>query len=416
MSSCLSDGGTAYSFELETMKSPPSRTASHNTPSPSSTISESNSPPLALSTRKPRTRRKRPNQTYDEAAALLSTAYPNIFSSKRRKTPSLNPLFLGTNKSPLSDYDEASELLLPFESIEETDFLFNPTIRTESDHLLEHKEVNLGGEIDDYELNRFGVFDPGSILDVEIEEGIDSFMGNIEEENLGDGESGSSGRNCHRIGQSPWYGGSMGFGSAGNFRLALGLRNALRENDDSSLCRFPTVEFEQISPRIQTSTILADDGKSNAVDNGENKTSATVAGDLKKKKKKVALAAELKSSENPNLKPEQSQRVSPILKLDYDRVLEAWSDKESPFSDEMLSSDSAGIDLHARLAEIDLFGESGMREASVLRYKEKRRNRLFSNSQKIRYQVRKLNADQRPRMKGRFVKKPNVRNLRVERT
>lgn len=51
----------------------------------------------------------------------------------------------------------------------------------------------------------------------------------------------------------------------------------------------------------------------------------------------------------------------------------------------------------ARLSELDLFGESGLREACVLRYKEKRRNRLFST--KIRYQVRKLNADQRPRMK-----------------
>lgn len=51
------------------------------------------------------------------------------------------------------------------------------------------------------------------------------------------------------------------------------------------------------------------------------------------------------------------------------------------------------------LAEIDLFGENGMREASVLRYKEKRMNRLFSNSKQIRYQVRKLSADQRPRMK-----------------
>ncbi|KAL6507287.1 hypothetical protein OROGR_023482 [Orobanche gracilis] len=45
----------------------------------------------------------------------------------------------------------------------------------------------------------------------------------------------------------------------------------------------------------------------------------------------------------------------------------------------------------------------GQREASVLRYKEKRRNRLFSK--KIRYQVRKLNAEKRPRLKGRFVKR-----------
>lgn len=37
------------------------------------------------------------------------------------------------------------------------------------------------------------------------------------------------------------------------------------------------------------------------------------------------------------------------------------------------------------------------REARVLRYKEKRQTRLFSK--KIRYQVRKLNADKRPRLK-----------------
>lgn len=39
----------------------------------------------------------------------------------------------------------------------------------------------------------------------------------------------------------------------------------------------------------------------------------------------------------------------------------------------------------------------GQREASVLRYKEKRRNRLFAK--RIRYEVRKLNAENRPRMK-----------------
>lgn len=39
----------------------------------------------------------------------------------------------------------------------------------------------------------------------------------------------------------------------------------------------------------------------------------------------------------------------------------------------------------------------GQREASVLRYKEKRQNRLFSK--RIRYEVRKLNAEKRPRIK-----------------
>ncbi|CAK9161743.1 unnamed protein product [Ilex paraguariensis] len=43
------------------------------------------------------------------------------------------------------------------------------------------------------------------------------------------------------------------------------------------------------------------------------------------------------------------------------------------------------------------------REACVLRYKEKRQNRLFSK--RIRYEVRKFNAEKRPRVKGRFAKR-----------
>ena len=42
----------------------------------------------------------------------------------------------------------------------------------------------------------------------------------------------------------------------------------------------------------------------------------------------------------------------------------------------------------------------GQRQASVLRYKEKRQSRLFSK--RIRYEVRKLNAEKRPRMKVTF--------------
>ncbi|KAF2533865.1 hypothetical protein F2Q70_00030785 [Brassica cretica] len=51
------------------------------------------------------------------------------------------------------------------------------------------------------------------------------------------------------------------------------------------------------------------------------------------------------------------------------------------------------------------FGDGG-REARVSRYREKRRTRLFSK--KIRYEVRKLNAEKRPRMKGRFVKRASL--------
>ncbi|KAJ9564151.1 hypothetical protein OSB04_000117 [Centaurea solstitialis] len=54
----------------------------------------------------------------------------------------------------------------------------------------------------------------------------------------------------------------------------------------------------------------------------------------------------------------------------------------------------------------EMMGSNAMihrREASVQRYKEKRRNRLFAKT--IRYEVRKLNAEKRPRIKGRFVKR-----------
>ncbi|KAF8077236.1 hypothetical protein N665_1054s0013 [Sinapis alba] len=385
MSSCLS-GGATYTFELKMKKSPPSRaSSSHNTPSPSSTISESNSPPFTISTRRPRTRRKRPNQTYNEAAALLSTAYPNLFTSSKRRNPS-DTLFL-------SDYDEASQLLLPYE--EETAFLFNPTIQTKPYQFLEQKEkVSFNSEV-----NRFELFDEESIvLDEEIEEGIDSFMGSNESN---DGE-------CTKM---PCYGSYVGlFGSVGNFPLGHGLRSSLREeeedDDDASLCRYPTVELEHISPRFQT-TALADVGKHDAVDSVKSKTVAVEKKKKRKRKKKVAAAA-AESKRVEDLKTEK--RVSLFLKLDYDRVLEAWSDKESPFSDEILGSHATtGIDIHEMLGEIDLLGESGMREGSMLRYKEKRRrSRLSSNSKQIRYQVRKLSADQRPRMKGRFVRRPNI--------
>uniref|UniRef100_A0A5B7BDM9 CCT domain-containing protein n=1 Tax=Davidia involucrata TaxID=16924 RepID=A0A5B7BDM9_DAVIN len=129
------------------------------------------------------------------------------------------------------------------------------------------------------------------------------------------------------------------------------------------------------------------------------------------------------------------------LKLDYQEILNAWSDKgplyikvESPQTvpdlhddfpphdspnglmdgwgsnggvwrvPEMSCSNGNGNG-NVKIKEEEQGGEEwkmGQREASVLRYKEKRQNRLFSK--RIRYEVRKLNAEKRPRMKGRFVK------------
>ncbi|PHT91985.1 hypothetical protein T459_07098 [Capsicum annuum] len=135
---------------------------------------------------------------------------------------------------------------------------------------------------------------------------------------------------------------------------------------------------------------------------------------------------------------QRQQQLS--LKLDYDEILNAWSDKgplylhsespqivpdilddfltcETPFSSngglmgssavlyrvpEVVASEQSGGKA-TEIEEEDLNMKAGRREASVMRYKEKRQNRLFSKT--IRYQVRKLNAEKRPRVKGRFVKR-----------
>ncbi|BAT81482.1 Protein CHLOROPLAST IMPORT APPARATUS 2 Precursor [Vigna angularis] len=90
------------------------------------------------------------------------------------------------------------------------------------------------------------------------------------------------------------------------------------------------------------------------------------------------------------------------LNLNYQEVLDAWSNRGSLWADDCsLSLETNNAYYNGEVPVLE--EERARREASVLRYKEKRQNRLFSK--KIRYQVRKLNADKRPRIKGRFVKR-----------
>ncbi|KAJ9152808.1 hypothetical protein P3X46_026328 [Hevea brasiliensis] len=99
------------------------------------------------------------------------------------------------------------------------------------------------------------------------------------------------------------------------------------------------------------------------------------------------------------------------LKLDYQGIMNAWSDKgplyikgeESPQTVPDLHEGSNWLVAGWTVPDIKSGEKLGQREASVLRYKEKRQTRLFAK--RIRYQVRKLNAEKRPRLKGRFVKR-----------
>ncbi|KAK4846827.1 hypothetical protein QYF36_022358 [Acer negundo] len=131
----------------------------------------------------------------------------------------------------------------------------------------------------------------------------------------------------------------------------------------------------------------------------------------------------------------KKRRLMLALKLDYQQILNAWSDKGPLYIDgdspqtvpdlhddnvalmdgwgggvgslwtvpEMTSSDAGDSKANEDVRGKESCWKREHREASVLRYKEKRQTRLFSK--RIRYEVRKLNAEKRPRMKGRFVKR-----------
>ncbi|KAK9940870.1 hypothetical protein M0R45_017510 [Rubus argutus] len=101
---------------------------------------------------------------------------------------------------------------------------------------------------------------------------------------------------------------------------------------------------------------------------------------------------------------DEMKKVQLNLNLNYQEVLDAWSDRGSLWAEDCSSYSSMAAS-NGNYGEVPVMEEerSTRREASVLRYKEKRQSRLFSK--KIRYQVRKLNADKRPRLKGRFVKR-----------
>ncbi|XP_047321061.1 zinc finger protein CONSTANS-LIKE 16 [Impatiens glandulifera] len=152
-------------------------------------------------------------------------------------------------------------------------------------------------------------------------------------------------------------------------------------------------------------------------------------------KMEVKLEEEEMSKEMKKMKKNSMQKV--LLRLDYEEVIKAWDDKKSPWTSggrpELNSSTECWPDcmVSSKIKDKGRCGmvhqhqypyhhHSGMmgggggrngiaadegREARVSRYREKRRTRLFSK--KIRYEVRKLNAEKRPRMKGRFVKRSN---------
>ncbi|KAL8509647.1 hypothetical protein ACS0TY_016756 [Phlomoides rotata] len=194
MSSC-------YSLNLELIKFKPPTTFSPS--NSSSSPSESTTSPRSILTRKARTPRKRPNQTYNEAAAILSTSFPKIFPLKKplKFTKSL------CNRSP------------PFLSQ-------GPPIlmrKTESRCAAAESRVCNYSEIWDDD------FSAESLLDEEIEEGIDSIMG------MNDAIT------CNSVEMS----------ACGNgYNPVFDFGRAMRHVDEGDWWRFPCVNVAEITQHI----------------------------------------------------------------------------------------------------------------------------------------------------------------------
>jgi len=122
------------------------------------------------------------------------------------------------------------------------------------------------------------------------------------------------------------------------------------------------------------------------------------------------------------------------LDLDFDSIMYEWDDSvfssmaapapreygacspvRSDVSERSYSESAGGVDASAAAVveaaasvpeqkEEDEFTRN--RRLCLERYREKKRNRKFSK--KVRYHLRKMNADRRPRYKGRFIKKGEV--------
>ncbi|KAE8788332.1 Zinc finger protein CONSTANS-LIKE 8 [Hordeum vulgare] len=471
-SSCIPTG---LRLDLDMVKAAASPGA-HSSPlrpahsSPSSTLSEASnasSSATSVSLKRARAPRKRPNQAYNEAAALLASIHPSVFPVKKSPKTATAP-----RPPPLSGLAVAfgaaassSDLLPPLPVLSDAAFLLRDHAASPSPRPPQSPSIDAckncssptpvssafrefrdpapspaspdtatdePGELD---FDDDG-FDAESILDVDeaaaggAAEGIDGIMGSLTmEANTATATSDDSILSSSGI--HPYLRSLMVVGLAGRFELGLGSRQSTRPNlnralkrrdDDGAWWMWPAVPVKDITVTPPTPP----QEPAAAVSNTAMPPPASAAPEKKKSKKKKKVKMEkvlAKEEELANAKceegadgtvdaadgngdddgaPTKAPKTGLGLKLDTDDVLKEWSGKGSMFAEGSgPDSSESAAEVRAKLADIDLFpenGSGGIREARVMRYKEKRRNRLFSK--KIRYQVRKVNADCRPRMKA----------------
>ncbi|TVU33466.1 hypothetical protein EJB05_25286, partial [Eragrostis curvula] len=457
MSSCIPTG---LRLDLDMVKAatPPGAHSSPLRPvhsSPSSTLSEASntsSSATSVSLKSARAPRKRPNQAYNEAAALLASIHPSVFPVKKSpKTAAPRGPPARQLSGLTAAFDPSSDLLPPLPVLADSAFLLRDTpsphpqspsgakncsspapvssvFRDFRDPVPSPATPDTADELGEIDFDD-DCFDAESILDVDevaaggAAEGIDSIMGSLTVESSPATTSDDSILSSSGI--HPYLRSLMVVGLAGRFELGLGFRHGARPNlnralkrrdDDGAWWMWPAVPVKDLTvapPPPPPATPEAS--------NTEMPQAPAAAPEKKKSKKKKVVKVEKVMAkgrdELPNAKckeeaidaangdgdgdadstPAKAPKTGLGLKLDTDEVLKAWSDKGSMFAEgSTTESPTSAADMRAKLADIDLFpenGAGGIREASVLRYKEKRRTRLFSK--KIRYQVRKGRSERR---------------------
>lgn len=211
------------------------------------------------------------------------------------------------------------ELLSPFRTIDNCGFLLHQQIPEKTSSLFEPKVVHScelscqSQEENDFQANSLEFcqgyqddFDTESILDEEIEGGIDSIIGNLSMNN-------NSVEELPKAYNGYPMGLGLGLGIGGRLESVFGMKGgvkALRTVDDGDWWRFPTVDVHEISPKFNPVS-------------------------TQKKKKKMEKTVELTNTTSQTEKIIPNSDSRPLLKLNHSEVLTAWSDRGSPFSEEM---------------------------------------------------------------------------------
>uniref|UniRef100_A0A0D9WTR0 CCT domain-containing protein n=1 Tax=Leersia perrieri TaxID=77586 RepID=A0A0D9WTR0_9ORYZ len=401
--------------------------------SASSTLSEasnSSSSVASLSLKRARTPRKRPNQTYNEAAALLASMYPTVFPVAGKTAP---PRLLGL-ASALADDPSSSDLLPPFPVpvlipgggagaylLRDTPPPATPRCAAVahvkgcsspapvSSVFREFRDAapspgtpdaDAGDDLGELDFEDEDGFDADSFLAVDdgAAEGIDSIMGKLTMEK----NSATASRNDAVLSSAavhPYLRSLMVLGLGFRQRRASTDQALKRHDDRSDWWMCPAIPVKDIAPPPATSVAVMPPlpvsdkkkkSKKKSLKEMERENSIAVVGQCKFGDE-GALGFDHGDAGISALK---DPKIGLGLNLNTEEVLKAWCDRGSVFAgSDALESPRSSADFHAKLADIDLFLDNStsgvIREGSVLkmRHKQKQCTPLLSN--KTRYQSRK---------------------------